>query len=254
LSVTGETSTTTLKVATYALTVGAASAINQDVQTTAGPTFAGLTLSGAEPDIILDDTGAAGYTTLTFREAGVDRFALGKTSAGNFYLTVYYGAAWHTAFTVDATNMNANFGANVGYDGALISNKNATNYTVYGFVPLTTYLTSTSFDGDSFSDTAKTLIDLSAVFGAPAGIKAALVRVMARDSGSAANASCLVCLGHNNSSGVGQVLWLSGIANDMWHDAQMIVPCDANGDIYYQVDASGAGTLDLYIQIWGYWI
>jgi hypothetical protein len=30
------------------------------------------------------------------------------------------------------------------------------------------------------------------------------------------------------------------------------VPCDANGDIYYQVLASGAGTFDIYLEVWGW--
>ncbi|MDD4465707.1 MAG: hypothetical protein PHY25_03390, partial [Dehalococcoidales bacterium] len=52
---------------------------------------------------------------------------------------------------------------------------------------LTTPLTSTSWDGDAFSTTSKTLIDLSTVFGAPAGIKAVLCNVAIKDSASAAN-------------------------------------------------------------------
>lgn len=30
--------------------------------------------------------------------------------------------------------------------------------------------------------------------------------------------------------------------------------CDANGDIYYQLTASGSGTMDIYLEIWGYWL
>ena len=37
-------------------------------------------------------------------------------------------------------------------------------------------------------------------------------------------------------------------------DQAGIVPCDANGDIYYQIAASGTGTMDVNIQIWGYWM
>jgi len=32
------------------------------------------------------------------------------------------------------------------------------------------------------------------------------------------------------------------------------VPCNADGDIYYQISASGASTFDVWIQIWGYYI
>ena len=50
-------------------------------------------------------------------------------------------------------------------------------------------LTSTSWDGDSFSTTAKTLIDLSAVFGVPANVKAIYARVFVNDSASAQKGS-----------------------------------------------------------------
>ena len=42
---------------------------------------------------------------------------------------------------------------------------------------LTTPLTSTAWDEDSYSTTAKTLIDLSEVFGVPAGVKAVMVKI-----------------------------------------------------------------------------
>lgn len=121
-----------------------------------------------------------------------------------------------------------------------------------GFIPLTTPLTSTSWDGDAYSTTAKTKIDLSVVFGAPAGIKAVLVRVDVRDSGSAAGDRWFI-LGPNNTH-------LSGFAtspmpvNDRPNRTSHVVPCDASGDIYYQIGASGAGTMDVWLEIWGYWI
>jgi hypothetical protein len=58
---------------------------------------------------------------------------------------------------------------------------------------LSSPLTSTSWDGDSFSTTAKTLIDLSAVFSAPAGIKAISVFVRLNDSASASANYWMVC-------------------------------------------------------------
>ena len=113
-------------------------------------------------------------------------------------------------------------------------------------------LTSTSWDGDSYSTTAKTLIDLSAVFGVPAGVKAVLLFVWVRDSGSATNDTYLI-LGPTNSNLVGMAIDPHAV-NDRIRRATIIVPCDANGDIYYQIGASGAGTFDVFIQIWGYYI
>ncbi len=117
---------------------------------------------------------------------------------------------------------------------------------------LTSPLISTSWDGDSFSTTAKTKIDLSTVFGAPAGIKAVLFNVALRDSGSAAN-ECLISLSPSSGAG-GLSARCSGIANDKFVNACLIVPCDANGDIYYDIAASGSGTMDVYLQIYGYWL
>src|SRR5690606_34758952 len=87
-----------------------------------------------------------------------------------------------------------------------------TNYGV--FKPLATPLTSTAWDGDAYSTASKTLIDLSVVFGAPAGIKAALVNVSMRDSGSA-GADCLLILSPNNTSGSGLYASCERITNDV---------------------------------------
>jgi hypothetical protein len=112
-------------------------------------------------------------------------------------------------------------------------------------------LTSTAWDGDAFSTTAKTKIDLSVVFGVPAGVKAVLVNVALRDSGSAAN-ECLISLSPSSSAG-GMTARCSGIANDKFVNACLTVPCDTNGDIWYEIAASGTNTMYVYLQIWGYW-
>ena len=122
------------------------------------------------------------------------------------------------------------------------------------FYPLTAQLTSTSWDGDARSTTAKTLIDLSSVFEAPAGVKAVIVNAAVRDSGSAAAADALLCLGPNDSSLAGQKISCAGLPNDVWAYGSFTVPCDSNGDIYYQIVASGSGTMDVYLEIWGYWL
>ena len=122
------------------------------------------------------------------------------------------------------------------------------------FVALTTPLTSTSWDGDARSTTAKTKIDLSAVFGVPAGVKAILVRLTARDSGSSSGACQLALSPNNTADSVTIQAYLQGVANDVYVSENGIVPCDANGDVYYQITASGTGTLDAFIEIWGWWL
>ena len=121
------------------------------------------------------------------------------------------------------------------------------------FIALTTQLTSTSWDGDSFSTTAKTKIDLSAVFGVPAGVKAVLVKGALRDSGSAAT-SCLFQLSGVSSGTKYSLTAQASPINDRFAYYSGIVPCDANGDVYYQIDASGSATMDVYLEIWGYWL
>lgn len=120
------------------------------------------------------------------------------------------------------------------------------------FYPLTAPLTSTSWDGDSYSTTSKTLIDLSAVFSAPASIRAVLFRCAVRDSDSA-NTDTYLILSPISTSLAG--IYISPYpVNDRWARCPLTVPCDANGDIYYQISASGSGTFDVDMTIWGYWI
>ena len=121
------------------------------------------------------------------------------------------------------------------------------------FYPLTTELMSTSWDGDSFSTTSKTLIDLSSVFGVPAGVKAVYVQMAIRDSASSTTDAWIV-LGADNTAGKGINFGCGGLANDMWARPAAIVPCNTDGDIYYQINASGTSTFDVYLFIWGYWL
>jgi len=115
-----------------------------------------------------------------------------------------------------------------------------------------TPLTSTSWDGDARSTTAKTKIDLSSVFGAPAGIKAVLLRISAADSGSASG-NCSIGFSPNDTAGSYAVVCkCTGRANDDAEHEQGIVPCDAAGDIYFQCTATGSGTLDVITEILGY--
>jgi len=132
-----------------------------------------------------------------------------------------------------------------------ISQANLINAPVF----LTTPLTSTAWDGDAFSNTSKTKIDLSSVFGVPAGVKAVLVQLLARDSGSAASTTIFFGVSPNDVDASNPVMAVGrGLPNDTTVYTMGIVPCDANGDIYYQIVASGSGTMDCWIRIWGYWL
>jgi hypothetical protein len=133
-------------------------------------------------------------------------------------------------------------------------NKYVTPSDLHMPVFLTTPLNSTAWDGDARSTTAKTLIDLSAVFGVPAGISAVLVRVMARDSGSASGGAQFALAPNDTDASHTLFLNLSYGTNDITRSISGIVPCDTNGDIYFQCVGTGVGTLDVWLEIWGYWL
>lgn len=141
---------------------------------------------------------------------------------------------------------------NIYYDGSLIRGLGGVDYTGCVFVPLAAPLTSTDWDGDARSTTAKTLIDLSAVFGAPGGIRAVLVYVSLKDSGSNGT-DCYLILAPNDTAGQGLVVSPMTV-NDRDGRYGLVVPCNADGDVYYQCVASGSGTLDVVLEVWGYWV
>lgn len=126
--------------------------------------------------------------------------------------------------------------------------------TFLGVTFLTTPLTSTNWDGDARSDESATKIDMSAVFtGYPTtAIKAVLVRIAARDS------AALGTTGLYFGVGPSATYYYAAQANppggDVLSSNTAWVPCDANGDIYYKVNASGSGTCDCWLEVWGYFI
>src|SRR5512146_3085913 len=84
---------------------------------------------------------------------------------------------------------------------------------IHPYHPLTAPKTSTDWDGDAFGTTAKTLMDRSAAFGLPAGVKAVDVAVKLNDSGSAGGDYYLI-LGPSNVAGAGRRVRCSGLPND----------------------------------------
>lgn len=162
------------------------------------------------------------------------------------------GITWNEGLRLGITGIVSALG-NFRAFGDYTVSRGGSDYTGYIYVPLTTPLTSTSWDGDPRSDTAKTLIDLSAVFGVPAGVAAISVDVALRDSGSGGT-DCRFWLGDDNTATSGQAFVPMPVNDRFNFYAGSIVACNANGDVYYQVDASGAGTMDVWIYITGYWI
>ena len=117
---------------------------------------------------------------------------------------------------------------------------------------LTTPLTSTSWDGDARSTTTATKIDMSSVFsGYPTDkVKAVLVRLACRDSATLGTTGLSISVGpsatyYNNVSTI-------AIGGDVVSSQTAWCSCDAAGDIYFRVVASGSSTLDAWLEVWGY--
>ena len=113
------------------------------------------------------------------------------------------------------------------------------------FVPLTTPLTSTSWDGDNKGTGDRAIVDLSTVFGVPAGVKAVLMSIQTQ--GDAAND--YIRFGPDSGNNF-TLTCRTQVAGQIAH-ASGIVPCDANGDVY----CYASGTVeDVWVWIWGYWL
>jgi len=126
-----------------------------------------------------------------------------------------------------------------------------------GWTPhfLTEPLTNTDFDGDSFSDVAALtkIENTSWSTTIPADAKALLIRILCRDSGSAATTNLYVSL-FGAAAAVYPSLAArpSSLTNNDYAEASGIVPC-TDGDIWYTINASAASTMDVWLQCFGWW-
>ena len=110
---------------------------------------------------------------------------------------------------------------------------------------LTTPKTSDSWDGDTKTTDDRATVDLSAVFGVPAGIKAVLMSIQTQ--ADAVNE--YIRFGPNSTYNYALICRTS-VASQIAH-AMGIVPCDSNGDVY----CYPSGTIEgVQVWIWGYWL
>jgi len=113
------------------------------------------------------------------------------------------------------------------------------------FVALTTPLTSTSWDGDDKTTADRAIVDLSSVFGVPAGVKAVLMSIQTQ----AAAANNYIRFGPSSTYSYA-LTCRTTVASQIAH-ASGIVPCDANGDVYCYTSGTVEG---VQVRIWGYWL
>jgi hypothetical protein len=118
--------------------------------------------------------------------------------------------------------------------------------TGYIFVPYRA--TSTSWDGDQKYDANNGVIDLSAVFGLPAGIKA----ISATLQIACATVGKTVTLGASSAYRY-QLVQETQVANNYISNTGLVT-CDANGDVYFWTDAVTAAKAAVYLVIYGYYI
>jgi hypothetical protein len=110
---------------------------------------------------------------------------------------------------------------------------------------LTTPLTSTDWDGDTKTTADRAIVDLSAVFGVPAGVKAVLMSIQTQ----ADAVNDYVRFGPNSTYNYA-LTCRTTVASQIAH-AFGIVPCDSNGDIYCYLSGTVEG---VWVWIWGYFL
>lgn len=132
----------------------------------------------------------------------------------------------------------------VQYEGNLRSTKSAVTYDVYAYHPLTTPLTSTSWDGDAKTTANNGTIDLSAVFGLPAAATAVSVMFAIK----AAAADVYAGLGPD-ATDFDNVVTRTQVAN-IWSYNSGVVSL-TGGDLVF---VCGGNLTGVYIKIYGYWI
>jgi len=115
--------------------------------------------------------------------------------------------------------------------------------------------TNTTFDGDSFSTVAAhtKIENTSWSTTVPATAKALIIRMVARDSGSAADLGVRFELySTSTATSPAAAVRPAGTTNDALTEIQAVIPC-TDGDVWYECGASGASTLDVWLLCIGYW-
>ena len=113
-------------------------------------------------------------------------------------------------------------------------------------------LTSTNIYATGYSDVASTILNLEADSDGviPKGAKAVYLGTTVNDSGSAATNTYLSFAAVDGEAQYQNKI--HGHPDDINQIESMHVqPCDANGDVYYRIEASGSSTFDAYMNYMG---
>lgn len=225
-----------------------------------------LTLNG---DLIVDNDGTTktligrnyielGYDGVTGGESYIDLWGGGSNTDYDARIHVNGGtaSAGYGAMTITARNgidliatsdevyVDGNLDVSTSY------NRYHGTYVGYIYHPLSsnTILLSLTNSGTVTNQQ----IDVSTK-GLPSTIKAINLKVVCRDSGSAANDTYIEI--YQTSSGGGATISFSPMpVNDRYGRYGGIMNCGSNGDIWYSIAASGTSTFDVTVECLGYWI
>ena len=111
---------------------------------------------------------------------------------------------------------------------------------------VTSTLFNAKVDANGFSDVGLTLLNLEAdskgVIGK--GVAAIYMKGTLRDSASVTTSHLRLGFSSNGST-PGPAMSIAGIGNNLYAHRDVEIATDANGDIYYQVEASGGSTFDI---------
>ena len=134
--------------------------------------------------------------------------------------------------------------------GRLQEQINALRTIQQGWQPvfLATPLVSTSYDGDDTVNVGAYTIDTSAVFSAPAGIKAAAIYFRATWA-SASNTSLMTI--RTTGTDVATIVASIRAQTTYNQDGFCIIPCDTNGDFVLTV--YGANATNVILRMSAYW-
>lgn len=112
--------------------------------------------------------------------------------------------------------------------------------------------TSTSWDGDSFSDAASGTINWNTAFGVPSGAKMVFLDVDVRDAASAGGSYWLGLKAKSSTTNWSLVAQADTAFNDQQRHTFGWVPVQSNGTSYYYVNASGTNTMDISMYVVAY--
>ena len=161
-----------------------------------------------------------------------------------------------TPLNIDANCLKVNIGANGWSTGAITFACPRSEISMFPYMTSANNVVAIGYAGDSFSTSSAT-IDMSAAIPSifPTNItpKGYYIVIQARDSASSTTAVCRVDVAKDNTISSQQRLMcrVGDASNDTLQCVSGFVPCDSNGDIYINIIASGASTMDVYVSVTG---